>query len=117
MDWPKAACRHDPETVEGQIFAGVKHILARRKATPHLHADNPTHVVDAGVDGVFAFRRAGPLGALLCLFNFTDQWLAVPRYFAMAQGVERFFDHLGGQPVTTPDDVVALPPSARVWLG
>ena len=116
MDWAKAARRDDPATVAGRLFAGVSDILRRRRATPHLHAANPTVVVDAGIDGVFAFRRESPLGAMLCLFNFTDQWLGVPRYFAMAQGVRDFHDHLSGQAVTTPGDVVALPPSGRVWL-
>lgn len=37
-DWVKAARRYDATTVEGQIYSGVRHILARRKATPHLHA-------------------------------------------------------------------------------
>lgn len=116
MDWGKAARRNDATTVEGQIFNGVRHILKRRKATPHLHADNPTEVVDAGIDGVFAFRRRAPLGTLLCLFNLTDRWLAVPRYFAMTQGVTRFRDMLSDSEVTTPNDMIALPPSARVWL-
>lgn len=116
MDWAKAARRRDASTVEGQIFAGIRHILERRKATAHLHADNPTQVLDAGVDGVFAFRRVAPIGSLLCLFNVTDRWLGVPRYFAMANGVTAFFDHLSGQSVATPNDTVALPPSSRVWL-
>ena len=116
MDWNKAANRRDPSSVEGRIFAGLRHILARRKATPHLHAGNPTEVVDAGMDGVFCYLRKSPLGTLLCLFNFTDSWAGVPRYFALAQGVRNFFDHLSGSEVATPGDTIALPPSARVWL-
>ncbi|MBE7186588.1 MAG: alpha-amylase, partial [Methylobacterium mesophilicum] len=117
MDWSKAANRHDHSTVEGEIYAGVREIIARRKATPHLHADNPTEVVDAGVDGVFAFLRKAPIGNLLCLFNFTDSWVGVPRYFAMAHGIRTFHDHLSARDVLTPNDTIALPPSARVWLG
>lgn len=117
MDWAKAANRHDPNSVEGRIYAGVRLILQRRKATPHLHAKNGTQVVDAGVDGVFAFLRKSALGNLLCLFNFTDIWLAVPRTFALANGVRDFHDRLSDHFVATPGDVVALPPSARVWLG
>ena len=65
----------------------------------------------------FAFRRMSALGDLLCLFNFTDRWLAVPRYLAMANGARTFWDHLSEAVVETRDDMVALPPSARVWLG
>lgn len=116
MDWTVAARRNDLTTVEGSIFSGIQHILARRKSTPHLHADNPTIVLDAGVDGVFAFQRQSPLGTLLCLFNLTDSWLAVPRYWVQSQGVSQFYDHLSQTHVQTHDQMIALPPSARVWL-
>jgi amylosucrase len=116
MNWDRAERRRDPLTVEGEVFAGIRRILARRKQTPHLHAASPTEVIDAGVDGVFAFLRKSPLGPLLCLFNFTDSWLGVPRYLALAHGVSGFHDHLSDAAVTTPGDVIALPPSARAWI-
>lgn len=116
MDWEKAAQRHDDNTPEGRIFSGVRHIMMARKAAPQLSSANPTQVVDMGVDGVFAFRRPGPLGTLLALFNMTDSWLYVPRYLALAQGVTQFYDALSQADVHTADDRIALPPSARVWL-
>jgi len=116
MDWEKAAMRGDAGTIPGQIFQGVRHILERRKATPHLHADNATQVLDTGVDGVFAFKRVSPLGNLVCLFNFTDRWLGVSRYFAEVHGATRLYDRLGEAAVDTPGGSIALPPSARIWL-
>jgi amylosucrase len=116
MDWDKAERRSDHTSVEGQIYAGVHAILHRRKAVRHFHADNPTEILDTGVDGVFAFRRVSPVGNLVALFNFTDRWLPVPRRWAEEAGAREFHDQLSGSEVTTPGDVVALPPYARVWL-
>ena len=57
MDWARAERRHGAASIEGRLFAGLKHILARRAATPHIHAANPTEVLDLGIDGIFAFAR------------------------------------------------------------
>ncbi len=116
MDWVKAARRNDPSTVEGQLFGGIRHILARRRGMRGFHADNPTEILDSGIDGVFAFRRASPVQPVLAMFNFTDKWLAVPRGWAIAQGASEFWDHLSEARVDTPGEVIALPPYARVWM-
>ncbi|WP_421759996.1 alpha-amylase family protein [Devosia sp.] len=116
MDWERAQHRHDQTTVEGQIYSGISRILARRKATLQLHADNPTEILDAGIDGVFAFRRVSPTGNLVGLFNFTENWLPVSRAWVAANGVAEFWDHLSEAKVETPGDVVALPPYARAWM-
>lgn len=116
MNWDKAARRNDATTVEGQIFNGVSHILARRRATPALHSANPTIILETGVDGIFAFRRASPVQPIVALFNFTENWLPLPRAWTSTEGVSDFHDHLSNAKVETPGDVVALPPYARVWL-
>lgn len=116
MDWERAGHRHDQTTLEGQIFTGITRIMARRRATAHLHGNNPTEIVDCGVDGVFAFRRSSPTGALVALFNFTENWLPVPRHWVAETGARNFWDELSGARVDTPGDVVALPPYARVWI-
>ena len=117
MDWQKAARRHDAASVEGQLFAGVQHILARRRATPALHGANPTEILDTGIDGIFAFRRQSPVAPIIGLYNFTDRWMSLPRSWAVEAGAQSFHDHLSDAHVATPGDVIALPPYARVWLG
>ena len=116
MDWDKVKRRHDQTTVEGQIYTGVSRIVERRKRTAELHADYPTEILDPGIDGVFAFRRVSPTGSLVALFNFTENWLPVDRFWVEANGGREFWDHLSDAKVETPGDVVALPPYARVWL-
>ena len=116
MDWTRAARRTEEGTVEARLHAGIAGIMRRRKATPHLHADSPTEVLDSGVDGVFVFRRASPLGALLGLFNFTEDWRAVPAAFATASGATDFVDRLTGDVVVPRSGMILLPPYARIWL-
>jgi amylosucrase len=116
MDWNKARRAEDPATIEGRILAGIRHIIARRRVTPHLHAANPTLILESGIDGVFAFKRESPGGALVCLLNFTGRWQLVPGAWLRDQGASQFFDMLGNSAVSLKDDGLALPPEGRVWL-
>ena len=103
-------------TPASQVFLGVQHILARRRATPALHAAHPLRVVDCAVPGLFAFVHAAPTGPLLCVFNFTEHWTSLPATFAHSQGITQMHDALSDQPVQTYDGRIPLPPYARVWL-
>ena len=116
MDWQVAATRHDAQTPAARVFRGVKHILARRKATPALHGATPTEVVETGLHGVFAVARRAPTGTVLCLYNFSDEWRHLPEGFARGQGVLTLHDALSDKAVTVYEGVIALPPQARVWL-
>ncbi len=116
MDWTAAATRHRAATPQARVFRGVRHILARRRATPALHGATPTVIPDAGIPGVFTAARRAPTGTVLLAFNFTERWLNLPAAFAWAQGVQRMHDALSDAPVETRDGLIALPPYARVWL-
>ena len=116
MDWDRAARRSDPASIEGRLFAGLTHILGRRRATAQLHAANPTDILDFGVDGVFAFARRSPTGPLICLFNFTDRWLTLDLSALRAAGVTQWHDHLADAPVDLTHGHLALAPQGRVWL-
>ncbi|HEX9859423.1 MAG TPA: alpha-amylase family protein [Paracoccaceae bacterium] len=116
MDWAAAATRDSADTPAGRVFRGIRHILARRRATPALHAAHPTEVLDCGLPGVFALARRAPTGTVLCLFNFADDWRHLPAEFARAQGVQALHDALSDQPIATHHGQIALPPQARIWL-
>jgi amylosucrase len=116
MDWQAAAARHDGATPGARVFAGVRHILARRRATAALHAAVPVRVVSSGLTGIFSVLRDAPTGAVLCLFNFTETWQHLPEAWARAVGVTQMHDALSDQPVLPHDGRIALPPYARVWL-
>ncbi len=116
MDWHLAQFRHSDPGPAGQVFAGTKHILARRKAVPALHGAHPVQVVDLGQPGLFAFRRVAPTGVLLGLFNLTEGWKHLSEQQARELGVTRMHDALSDAPVETHYGQIALPPYARVWL-
>ena len=110
MDWTGL------EGAGAQVFAGTRHILARRRATAALHAGYGTRVVPCDAPGVFAFLRLAPTGPVLCLFNFTESWRHVPEAWVRVQGVSAMHDALSDQPVVAHGGEIALPPYARVWL-
>ena len=116
MDWDVAALRAVDDLPSGRVFRGVKHILARRRATPALHAATPTRVLRTEQTGVFAVARLAPTGTVLCLYNFTENWAHLGADWARAQGVSQMHDALSDAPVATPGGIIALPPHARVWL-
>ena len=116
MDWSRAARRHEPGTVEQRVHAGVRHVMTRRKAVAHLNGKVPIEVPAPPASGVFAHLRPGPLGTLVALHNFTEEWRHVPREWAGRAGASRFHDALSDTPVETPGGTLALPPYARLWL-
>ncbi len=116
MDWDAAAVRHSADTPSARVFRGVKHILARRKATPALHAAHPTEVLECPAPGLFAVARRAPTGTVLCLFNFTDGWTHLASGWLRENGVSQMRDMLSDAQVPEYDGNIALPPHARVWL-
>ncbi|MEN9410882.1 MAG: hypothetical protein RL216_2856 [Pseudomonadota bacterium] len=117
MDWTAAETRQDGHSHASRVWLGLRHILARRRATPALHAAHPIRVVPCESPQVMAFRRDAPTGTLLCLFNFAESWAHVPEVWAREQGVTRMHDELSNHPVETHHGNIVLPPYARVWLG
>ncbi len=116
MDWARAGLRYAADTVPGRAFLGLQHILARRRATPGLHAGHPTRILTTGRDPVFAVQRLDPSGPILCLFNFAEQWQHIPGDWLRRHGVAQWHDALSDRAVLLHDDHLALPPFARVWL-
>jgi amylosucrase len=116
MDWALAEGRHSGDTPSARVFRGTKRILARRAATPALHAGVPIRVVDLGTAAILAFQRLAPTGTLLGLFNFTEGWQQVPETTARGLGAQAMHDALSDQPVETHQGQIVLPPYARVWL-
>jgi amylosucrase len=118
MDWNRvsSAKADGSETAEALVFQGTRTIMSRRKATPELHTGHPTHIIDTPEPGLFALTHEAPTGALLCLFNFTENWTSVPGEWALTHGVRDLHDALSDNPVALKNGNIALAPYARVWL-
>ena len=117
MDWDRvAAAQENPTSPEGRVFAGTRHIYARRKATYQLHGGYACRVRDAQMPAIFAFQRIAPASTLLCLFNFSEDWQHLPQRWLREQGVVDFYDALSDAHIEVTEQTFALPPYGRVWL-
>ena len=116
MAWDRVQSASDPDTPEGQILAGTRHIMARRKAIQQFHAAVPTRILFAEPSEVFAFCRFAPTGPIVCLFNMSEKIVPVSHDWLRGQGVSDFYDHLGEADLPKSDGVLNLLPYGRVWL-
>lgn len=116
MDWEAVAGLANGGAPAATVHAGVKRILARRAAVPAFHGGHPTAILDPPDARVFAFARRAPVGSVVCLFNFSEDWTGLSAEWCREMGTVGFVDALSERAVHTDADHVALPPYARVWL-
>jgi amylosucrase len=118
MDWAAAGRRHDPATVEGRLWAGLRRLVAARRATRAVHAQGEGEPFWTGNEHVFGLAREHGGDRLLVLANFTDGPQAVHR------GVVRDRGFALGAAAAEPDgrdlrvegDFVVLAPYQFVWV-
>jgi amylosucrase len=116
MDWAAAERAARGEGAAGKVLAGTRRILARRRQVPAFHGGLPVEVLEPGPTGVLAFARRAPTGSVVCLFNFSDRWQALPASWLHQAGARGFFDQLAEVRVETGDGAVHLPPYGQLWL-
>lgn len=63
--------RNQPDTPNGQVYAGLQRLISIRKKTPLL-GDAHTHIIETGNPHVFGFTRTQDAETLLVLANFAD---------------------------------------------
>jgi amylosucrase len=116
MDWDAAERRHDPASVEGRVFAGIRHLARVRASMPALHAAVEAEPVDVGNGAVLALRRRHPAGTLLGLYNVGDAWQRVSASDVARLGVPRPWEHLSSFAPRLEDGELAMAPYAAWWL-
>ena len=70
MNWDKAALRSDPNTVEGQLFQGLRKLEEIRAAHRVFDGAADMWLLDTGCDGVLGIGRYYQGEKLLAYFNF-----------------------------------------------
>jgi amylosucrase len=73
MDWDAAARRHDPATVEGRLWAGLRTLVALRRGTRAAHAYGVREAFWTGNEHVFGLRREHAGATLTLLANFSAE--------------------------------------------
>lgn len=116
MDWALAETRHDPGSRAGRIYNGIRHLMARRAATPELHADHPVEILETGSSALLALIHRAPAGPLLCLYNLTEGWHSVTEDWARAQGITDLHEAISDSHVEIHGGRIILPPYARAWI-
>ncbi len=117
LDPVALAARHEPGTVEQQVFDGLRHLATVRASLPHLDASVAAEVLEVDDPGVLAVVRRHPLGPLLELANVTAAWRPFPGRRLRQLGLDGATDALTGLVVhPQDDDNVWLPPLQARWV-
>ena len=116
IDWTKVEQRHNPQSVEGQIYSRLHRLIAARKTHPGF-AGNRMDVINVGSDHVFAFVRTHEQQRIVVLANFTEyeQQIAANeiRLYGLGYG---FTDLITNQPLHLADSPIRLEPYQVLWL-
>jgi amylosucrase len=119
MDWQAAERRHDPSSVEGRLWAGLRRLVVARGASPAVHAQGRTEAVWTGNDHVFGLVRSHAGERLLLLANFLGEpqrvgaGVAWERGFAVDPAAAGMPD---GRPLEADGDTLVLAPYQHAWL-
>jgi amylosucrase len=119
MDWERAAQRHDLQSSTGRIYAGLRHLIHVRAATPALHGAAATQPYWTDNQHVFALVRQHPGGNLLLLANFSEHWQHVSSdllgYAEPGGTVRNLLEHTGQRPLTR-EGRIYLEPYESMWI-
>jgi amylosucrase len=118
MDWAVAARRHDPGSLEGQLFAAIGALARARRSLLALRSGGRTEILPAEGHSVLAYRRRHPRSApFLSLTNFSDvtQWPDAG-IIARAGLYEPAHAHSSTGRLTIRDGRIELPAWSFLWL-
>ncbi len=118
MDWAKVDRRHDPDAVEGRLFAGLLKLIRVRKSSPALHNFALYQPMWTDNEHVLAFGRQRHDGNLLLLANFDEHPQSVQDDLpGRADIVGTVRDLLAEHtPVNITDGRIHLDPYQTLWL-
>ncbi|NBC48120.1 alpha-amylase family glycosyl hydrolase [Thiohalocapsa halophila] len=117
MDWTKAARRHDPASIEGRLFLGIKRLIEVRRAHPQMHNFGLFHPLWNDNAHVLAFARHRHDGHLLVLANFSEQPQSVQGDLPHHAGLTgELIDLLNDTLAREANGRIQLPPYGLRWL-
>jgi amylosucrase len=116
MPWAKASRRTDPATLEGRVYAMVKHLGDVRRSLPALHAAVESVPTETSNPAILAVLRSHAAGDLVQLYNVSPDWQRCDVAALGALHDRALTDHLSGDPLRIEAGQVVLAPYAAVWL-
>ncbi len=117
MPWDKAEnAIANPNSLEGRMYHGIKHLIETRVNTPHLHAAVETQVCETQNSHVFVYNRAHPLGNFVGVYNFSETAQTYPVWQLQELGIRAPIDRISNHKLEIMDGVIWLAPYARLWI-
>ncbi len=117
MPWEKAEhAAAFPDSLEGRMYHGLKHLIETRVSTPHLHAAVETHVLETQNPHVFVYDRPHPLGSFVGIYNFSETAQTYPIWQLQERGILEPYDRISKTKLEIRDGVIWLAPYARLWI-
>ncbi|WP_098469216.1 alpha-amylase family protein [Serinibacter salmoneus] len=117
MDWDLAQERHDVETPSGRAYRNVLHLVRTRKHLPQLHASCPAAIGEVVDPGVLPVVHRHPVGAMVGLYNVTDDFRPYPAGELAAEGIYGGVDRISGEKVHVEGDgMIWLAPYQAMWI-
>lgn len=116
MDWDALNTANRIDEPGPRIHAGVRHIIAVRKATTQLASDVPTRVRDLGNPALFVFDREGGDCTVTCVFNFTEAEQRITPWALQLTAGKDYEDLLSKTPLTLTQGQIVVPPYGALWF-
>ena len=114
--YPEAnyAQRHDPNTIPGKVYAGIKHLIQLRKSTDELSGGRAVGFF-TGNPAILGYQRPGQGSNVLCLCNFSDvkQWIGRDRFMGMPESA---LDLVRGSTIELRHAGIHMNPHQYIWL-
>lgn len=106
--------RHDPETISGTLYAGMRHMIQLRKSTEEFAGGRAVGFYTAN-PAVLGYQRLGPNATVLCLVNFSDekQWVGRDRFVQLPEEVK---DLVSGYMLDLRQGEVHMKSHQYMWL-
>jgi amylosucrase len=102
-NWEQMARRHDPDSLEGRVYSGLRRLIDLRKGDP-IFAGNALQVIDTGNPHILAYVRLQADRRLLVFANFSEQPQTIPANLLRLYGLSyTFTDLLSGEPLEIQD--------------
>ncbi|CAN5583854.1 alpha-amylase family glycosyl hydrolase [soil metagenome] len=116
IDWDKLEHRHDPASVEGRIYAQIRHLIALRKGQSGFGGAQ-MEVINLGNDHVFAYLRTHTDQRIVVLANFTEHGQTIKANELRLYGLSyQFAELISGQPLHLHSEELRLEPYQVMWL-
>jgi len=118
MDWAAAERRHDDDSVEAAIWAGLRRLIEARRATRATHAYGAGQPLWTGNDHVYGLLRTFAAETLLILANFTADEQAVRAAIPDEYGVRLSPSAAepDGRDLHADDEEIVLAPYQFLWI-